>query len=268
MKLVNLIPLQEIDFASQKGFDAYNKAHKLRPDTKVTIAGKTTTAGQAAKVKGTSVFDKDKEQKKSFKDLGIDRDSAVNAHLDAKKAAKGEEPAKIDSNFSMDVVKMLRKANISDVDDNTTKLLSKLQKVKGETVADTKTGKISYFLYDGSRYEMNIDVKNKSIRTKELKSTGGGNDKSITDIKMDKQVDVSMVSKSILSNLKVKDGIGVVNKDADELQKRLNKGQNGIYTRTSPHGGVITFKDGAKFDTFRPYDTHKTKSTIIYTSKK
>lgn len=175
MRLVDLIPLQEIDFASQKGFDAYNKAHKLRPDTKVTIAGKKTTAGQASKVKGTSVFAKDKEQKKSFKDLGIDRDSAVNAHLDAKKAAKGEEPAKINSNFSMDVVKMLRKANISDVDDNTTKLLSKLQKVKGETVADTKTGKVSYFLYDGSRYEMNIDVKNKSIRTKELKPTGGGN---------------------------------------------------------------------------------------------
>ena len=64
MRLINLIPLQEIDFASQKGFDAYNKQHKLRPDTKVTIAGKTTTAGQAAQsstpVKGTSVFGKDK----------------------------------------------------------------------------------------------------------------------------------------------------------------------------------------------------------------
>ena len=56
MRLINLIPLQEIDFASQKGFDAYNKQHKLRPDTKVKIAGKTTTAGQASKVKGTSVF--------------------------------------------------------------------------------------------------------------------------------------------------------------------------------------------------------------------
>jgi len=153
MKLVDLIPLQEIDFASQKGFDAYNKAHKLRPDTKVTIAGKTTTAGKAAQAKGTSVF-------------------------------------------------------------------------------------------------------------------GGANDKSITDIKTDKQVDASTVSKSILSNLRVKDSNDVVNKDADELQKRLSKGQNGVYTRTSPHGGVMTFKDGAKFDIFRPHDAHKTKSTIIYTSKK
>ena len=64
MKLVNLIPLKEIDFRNQDQFDDYVKNHELRPDTKVTIAGKVTTAGQAAKnsepVKGTSVFGKDK----------------------------------------------------------------------------------------------------------------------------------------------------------------------------------------------------------------
>ena len=66
MKLVNLIPLKEIDFRNQDAFDAYQKQHQLRPDTKVTIAGKPTTAGQAAQqskdkaVKGTSVFGKDK----------------------------------------------------------------------------------------------------------------------------------------------------------------------------------------------------------------
>jgi hypothetical protein len=63
MKLVNLIPLKEIDFRNQDQFDNYLKQHSLRPDTKVTIAGKVTTAGQAAKnsepVKGTSVFGKD-----------------------------------------------------------------------------------------------------------------------------------------------------------------------------------------------------------------
>ena len=61
MKLVDLIPLKEIDFSSQKAFDAYRKNHKLRPTTKVKIAGKTTTAGQASKIKGTSVFGGDKE---------------------------------------------------------------------------------------------------------------------------------------------------------------------------------------------------------------
>jgi len=63
MKLVNLIPLKEIDFRNQDQFDAYIKQHELRPSTKVTIAGKVTTAGQAAKnsepAKGTSVFGKD-----------------------------------------------------------------------------------------------------------------------------------------------------------------------------------------------------------------
>ena len=60
MKLVNLIPLREMDFRNQAAFDSYQKQHTLRPDTKVTIAGKTTTAGQASQssepVKGTSVF--------------------------------------------------------------------------------------------------------------------------------------------------------------------------------------------------------------------
>ncbi len=64
MKLVNLVPLKEIDFRNQDQFDNYIKQHELRPDTKVTIAGKVTTAGQAAKnsepVKGSSVFGKDK----------------------------------------------------------------------------------------------------------------------------------------------------------------------------------------------------------------
>jgi hypothetical protein len=56
MKLVDLIPLKEIDFKNQDAFDDYQKQHKLRPDTKVTIAGKTTTAGSASSSKGTSVF--------------------------------------------------------------------------------------------------------------------------------------------------------------------------------------------------------------------
>ena len=80
MRLINLIPLQEIDFASQKGFDAYNKQHKLRPDTKVTIAGKTTTAGQASQssepAKGSSIFGKDSGgsvfSNSDSSDMGVD----------------------------------------------------------------------------------------------------------------------------------------------------------------------------------------------------
>lgn len=63
MRLVDLMPLQEIDFPNQRAFDQYNKIHKLRPDTEVTVAGRKTTAGRAAlntqPVKGTSVFGND-----------------------------------------------------------------------------------------------------------------------------------------------------------------------------------------------------------------
>ncbi len=44
MRLVDLMPLQEIDFPNQRAFDQYNKIHKLRPDTEVTVAGRKTTA--------------------------------------------------------------------------------------------------------------------------------------------------------------------------------------------------------------------------------
>jgi len=57
IKLKSLI--NEIEFTTQKAFDTYAKNHKLRPDTKVKIAGKTTTAGAASKPKGVSVFSKD-----------------------------------------------------------------------------------------------------------------------------------------------------------------------------------------------------------------
>ena len=180
MRLIDLTPLHEIDFRNQAAFDTYNKQHKLRPDTKVNIAGKNTTAGQAAQsstpVKGTSVFGndkKDKEQQKQFKDLGINRDKAVKAHTDAeeysKRNANGKyKPSLIGDDFTMDMIKMLRKEKFTNIDDNTAKLLSKLQKTKGEAVVNTKTGNISYFLYDGSKYEMNIDTKNKSVTTKEM----------------------------------------------------------------------------------------------------
>jgi hypothetical protein len=92
MKLVNLIPLKEIDFRNQDQFDAYIKQHELRPDTKVTIAGKVTTAGQAAKnsepVKGASVFGKDAGGSVFGKVGG--------ASADAKKVAQKPEKTKYD----------------------------------------------------------------------------------------------------------------------------------------------------------------------------
>ena len=74
MRLIDLMPLQEIDFPNQRAFDQYNKVHKLRPDTKVTVAGRVTTAGRASKnsptpAKGTSVFGNDDDIHPKLKDL-------------------------------------------------------------------------------------------------------------------------------------------------------------------------------------------------------
>lgn len=52
MKLIDLIPINEIEFRNQDSFDAYKKRHKLRPDTEVTIAGKKTTVAAASEKKG------------------------------------------------------------------------------------------------------------------------------------------------------------------------------------------------------------------------
>jgi hypothetical protein len=90
MKLINLIPLKEIDFPSQGAFDTYSKNHKLRPTTKVKIAGKTTTAGQASKVKGTSVFSKDNTKNIFHKqDKPKDLESSVTNHLNKISGGKG-----------------------------------------------------------------------------------------------------------------------------------------------------------------------------------
>lgn len=40
--------IKELEFGSQKQFDTYADKHSLRPSTKVTIAGKKTTAGKAS----------------------------------------------------------------------------------------------------------------------------------------------------------------------------------------------------------------------------
>jgi hypothetical protein len=240
MKLVNLIPLKEIDFRNQDAFDSYNQQHKLRPDTKVTIAGKTTTAGQAAQksepVKGSSVFGntpkKDDEILVIYKNKA--RINKTKSFTDAKAAQK-----------------------FSDANSGTL-----AQMKNGKLVAYPKT---SVFTKD----ELPNTNRDTVINDPTLsKSAGGAKDKSITDIKADKQVDVSMVSKSILPNLRIADASGYPDKDAAELKQKLDKGDNGVYTRTSPHGGNIVFKDGTRFQVFRPHDAKKTKSTTIYASKR
>ena len=135
MRLINLIPLQEIDFASQKGFDAYSKQHKLRPDTKVKIAGKTTTAGQAAKsstpVKGTSVFGGDDTP--STKKVGNDNVDISDYKTDGegKVLYKGKKVADYRYNINTDELTLNTKDGI-EVFDTHKDMYKYLQKKKEE----------------------------------------------------------------------------------------------------------------------------------------
>ena len=45
-----MLKLNEIDFKTHGAYKRYKTKHKMRPTTKVTIGGKTTTAGEADKV--------------------------------------------------------------------------------------------------------------------------------------------------------------------------------------------------------------------------
>jgi hypothetical protein len=101
MRLINLIPLHEIDFPSQAAFDRYNKQHKLRPDTKVVVAGRVTTAGRASKVGGTSVFGNDDKLKK-YGDYAFNQ---MMANLDKK------EPKRVSLSDEMDNIKDLTDKN-------------------------------------------------------------------------------------------------------------------------------------------------------------
>jgi hypothetical protein len=134
MKLVDLIPLQEIDFASQKAFDAYSKNHKLRPTTKVKIAGKTTTAGQASKVKGTSVFGGDKKPDDKSGDYPV-----------------GSLRYRLQKNNPKDAVKYDNqlKTTIKDLESSVENHLNKVSGGNGYAQKDDGSGAIIYNMGNG-----------------------------------------------------------------------------------------------------------------------
>jgi hypothetical protein len=266
MKLINLIPLKEIDFRNQDQFDDYNKKHKLRPDTKVTIDGKPTTAGQAAKnsepAKGTSVFGKDSggsvfgktggEAPKS-KEISNDDIEGLTSYKDFTKFYKANSDK-------------LNKEDVPYIEDQ----MGALKYLESDYESGDVDTEELLVAYEELQDLIKKSMSSGSTKLSPMipKSASGAKNKSITDIKVDTEVDVSTISKSILPNIRLGDGSGLPDKDAIELSKRLVNKEDGVYTRTSPHGGNIVFKDGTRFQVFRPHDAKKTKSTTIYASKR
>ena len=83
---------KEIDFKSQKAFQKYDAKHKMRPTTKVTIGGKTTTAGDAGGGKKSAPVDKKATKpKKAGDDYEATYAKAAKKYTDAKVAAVAKE---------------------------------------------------------------------------------------------------------------------------------------------------------------------------------
>lgn len=355
MKLVNLIPLKEIDFKNQDQFDAYIKQHELRPSTKVTIAGKVTTAGQAAKnsepTKGSSVFGKDSggsvfgktggasaknsnddiESLTSYKDFDtffkansdklnkndlayIEDEIGALKYLesDYKKGKADRQEVEVAYVELQDLIKkslskdapkadvksivkgLMKNADkefagtyklkdiVDDIEVDTSdndgkELQARIDKGEDGVYVQTDETEGTVVFNDGSQYKFHhvedgpipvTKVGSTKLSSMIPKSASGAKNKSITDTKVDTQVDVSTVSKSLIPNIRLGDGSGRPDKDAIELTKRLVSKDSGVYTRTSPHGGNIVFKDGTRFEVFRPHDAAKTGSETIYASKK
>jgi hypothetical protein len=247
MKLVNLIPLKEIDFKNQNQFDAYIKQHELRPATKVTIAGKTTTAGQAAKnsepAKGSSVFGKDSGGSVFGKSGGA---SADNSNW-------------MDDLDSIDVSDIKGKAN-PNADS------WKHDDVFGATFKDPKTGKTTtvgdaYDREDDSpayqkafAYVSKFDPDGEAVMGTQAYSDLQKNAAPKADVKSivkgllktaDKEFGGAYKLKDVVNDFK--DSVDDSDADGKELKARLDKGENGIYVQTNETEGTVVFKDGSQY---------------------
>ncbi len=100
--------LQELEFGTQAAFDTYKKQHKMKPDTKVTIAGKKTTVGQASTVKGKSIFGQkqDKEKYTDFSKKYAKLPSRTMGLSGNAAEADGKDFGKIDSEVTYHYYKM------------------------------------------------------------------------------------------------------------------------------------------------------------------
>jgi len=128
--------------------------------------------GDYAKNRGGESSKDDKKLNKLLNKHGITKDLAQKASDEATKLAanvsKGKGPENINDGDGKDMVDSIKNAKIN-TDETTKELTSKLQKSPyGKFVKDDKNDNMTFFFYDGSKYEMHIDRKNKLITTKNL----------------------------------------------------------------------------------------------------
>ena len=239
MKLVNLIPLKEIDFKNQDQFDAYIKQHELRPSTKVTIAGKVTTAGQAAKnsepVKGSSVFGKDSGGSVFGKTGG------ASAKSDKTASASKEPTSDIDSLTSYEDFNKFFKANSDKLNKNDLAYIEDEIGALKYLESDYKKGK-------ADRQEVEVAY----VELQDLIKKALPKDTSKADVKSIVKGILKTADKEFAGTHKLKDitddiTVDTSDNDGKELQARIDKGEDGIYVQTGETEGTVVFKDGTQY---------------------
>jgi len=238
MKLVNLIPLKEIDFKNQDQFDTYIKQHQLRPSTKVTIAGKVTTAGQAAKnsepVKGSSVFGKDKggsvfsKTPNKSDDWMDDLDSIDTSDI------KGKADPNADSFKGGD----LYDATFKDPETGKTITVGDAYDREDDSPAYQKA-----FAYV-AKFDPDKEVV--------MGHPEYGKDDKSSDVKSIVKGLMKNANKEFAGTYKLKDiaddiEVDTSDNDGKELQARIDKGEDGVYVQTDETEGTVVFNDGSQY---------------------
>ena len=270
MRLINLMPLNEIDFPNQKSFDDYNKIHKLRPDTKVTVAGRVTTAGRAAQnskpVKGTSIFSKDAE-KNAQSALANDKESSFKVtYLDDKGERQiantfksqedAEEYAKYFSSSSkvkvepsvdktpdasLNGTSALNKPKSKDLVSSVENHLNKVSGGEGYAQTDDGSGAIVYNMGNGDMPTYTLYMGKEGNKHRVSLEPTYGNDPKKLQGKIDKSFD------------KVQDAIKFMGAVAMRYRKELEMDDNKKSTGDKPKQKLV-FPDAKKKTVEEPFE--------------
>ena len=275
MRLIDLTPLHEIDFPNQRAFDSYNKVHKLRPDTKVVVAGRVTTAGRAAQnspspVKGTSVFGGDDKEKavnkekypvgtKFFKPNGnqnievvrVEGDKILVSDIMPGKEWQWREDGidddiknkklQVKSDASLNGTSALNKPKSKDLVSSVENHLNKVSGGEGYAQTDDGSGAIVYNMGNGDMPTYTLYMGKEGNKHRVTLEPTYGNDPKKLQGKIDKSFD------------KVQDAIKFMGAVAKKYRKELEMDDNKKSTGDKPKQKLV-FPDAKKKTVEEPFE--------------
>jgi hypothetical protein len=192
----------------------------------------------------------DKKLNKLLNKHGITKDLAQKASDEATKLAasvsKGKAPKDINPGDGKDMVDSIKDSKLNQ-DGTTKELTSKLQKSPyGKFVKDDKNDNMTFFFYDGSKYKMHIDRKNKSITTKSIKeNTIKLKDllKEVSFLDNFKKVNSGYNPKKIIADFSKESGTDLADKNDREDHKRYVKDMIAWFDKMDKKGPTVKVGD-------------------------